>query len=70
MGGYVPAGQLAMAALGIGDRDAAVTWLSEGARLERDPNILLINEYPFLRHLHGHDGFLQLLRDMHLTIVP
>ena len=34
------AGQLAIAALGAGDETAAVTWLREGAVVERDPNLV------------------------------
>jgi Tfp pilus assembly protein PilF len=54
---YVPAGQLFIAALGAGDVKAANAWLREGALVERDPNLVLANVYPFLRHLHGDFDF-------------
>ena len=56
-GRYVPAGQLCAAALGAGDLTAAVAWLREGALVERDPNLVLTNVYPFFRHLHHDPGF-------------
>jgi Tfp pilus assembly protein PilF len=56
-GQYIPAGQLCIAALGAGDIDGAVEWLREGAVVERDPNLVLTNVYPFFRHLRGSDAF-------------
>lgn len=56
-GRYIPAGQLCIAALGAGDLTAAVAWLREGAIVERDPNLVLTNVYPFFRHLHHDPGF-------------
>jgi hypothetical protein len=56
-GRYVPAGQLCIAALGAGDAAAAVAWLREGAMIERDPNLVLTNVYPFFRHLYDDVGF-------------
>jgi tetratricopeptide (TPR) repeat protein len=68
---YIPAGQLCIAALGAGDPDAAVAWLREGAVVERDPNLVLTNVYPFFRHLHGHAGFQAFVRDtMRLQLPP
>ena len=68
-GRYVPAGQLAIAALGAGDVTAAVTWLREGAVVERDPNLVLANVYPFLRHLHHDARFRTLVADtMNLSL--
>jgi hypothetical protein len=55
-GRYIPAGQLAIAALGAGDADDAVNWFREGAEIERDPNSILVNVYPFFRHLSDHAG--------------
>jgi len=62
-GRYIPAGQLCIAALGAGDFDAAVDWLREGAIVERDPNLVLSNVYPFFRHLHPHHAFRTLIVD-------
>jgi hypothetical protein len=65
---YIPAGQLCIAALGAGDMDAAVEWLREGAVVERDPNLILTNVYPFFRHLRTNDAFRSLVQDtMRLT---
>jgi tetratricopeptide (TPR) repeat protein len=60
---FVPAGQLGIAALGAGDTAAAIEWLRQGAVVERDPNLVLINVYPFLRHLDGHAAFEALVAD-------
>lgn len=62
-GSYVPAGQLCIAALGAGDVDAAMTWLREGALVERDPNLVLVNVYPFFRHVHADPRFRTLAVD-------
>jgi hypothetical protein len=62
-GHYVPAGQLCIAALGAGDLDGAVKWLHEGAVVERDPNLVLTNVYPFFRHLYAHQAFQSFVRD-------
>jgi Tfp pilus assembly protein PilF len=56
-GRFVPAGQLCIAALGTGNLTGAVGWLREGAVVERDPNLVLTNVYPFFRHLHHHPEF-------------
>jgi serine/threonine-protein kinase len=65
---YIPAGQLCIAALGAGDIDAAVAWLREGAVVERDPNLVLTNVYPFFRHLRASAAFQSLVQDtMRLT---
>ena len=60
-GHRVPAIQLAVAFLGAGDADAAVEWLHLASVIERDPNAVLNNVYPFFRHLHGHAGFRELI---------
>ena len=68
---YIPAGQLCIAALGAGDVDGAVEWLREGAVVERDPNLVLTNVYPFFRHLRANDAFRSLVQDtMRLTFPP
>jgi tetratricopeptide (TPR) repeat protein len=56
-GRKVPAMQLAVACLGAGYPDRAVEWLREASIVERDPNAVLNNVYPFFRHLHRHAGF-------------
>lgn len=56
-GSFVPAGQLCAAAFGSGDVRAGVDWLRKGAVVERDPNLVLSNVYPFFRHLHDEPGF-------------
>ncbi len=56
-GHYIPAGQLCIAALGAGDPEGALEWLREGAIVERDPNLVLTNVYPFFRHLHASQAF-------------
>jgi Flp pilus assembly protein TadD len=66
---YIPSGQLCIAALGAGDPDGAIAWLRTGALVERDPNLVLINVYPFFRHLHGSQDFHSLVLDtMHLPL--
>jgi Flp pilus assembly protein TadD len=60
-GAKVPAIHLAVAALGAGDKDAAVEWLRQASLVERDPHAVLNNVYPFFRHLHRHPGFRQLV---------
>lgn len=70
-GQYIPAGQLCIAALGAGDIDGAVEWLREGAVVERDPNLVLTNVYPFFRHLRGSAAFRALVEEtMHLNLPP
>lgn len=56
-GRYVPAIQLCVAAFGAGDIPTALSWLRESAEVERDPNLVLSNVYPFFRHLHHDRGF-------------
>ena len=68
-GRYVPAGQLCIAALGSGEIADAIHWLREGAIVERDPNLVLTNVYPFFRHLHHEPSFRALVTEtMKLTI--
>jgi Tfp pilus assembly protein PilF len=62
-GRHLPAGQLGLAAMGAGDIDGAIHWLREGAEVERDPNFILSNVYPFFRHLHQHPEFRALVVD-------
>lgn len=70
-GQYIPAGQLCIAALGAGDVDEAIEWLHEGAVVERDPNLVLTNVYPFFRHLRGSEAFRTLVeKTMSLTFPP
>jgi len=65
----VPAGQLCIAALGSGEIADAIHWLREGATVERDPNLVLTNVYPFFRHLHREPSFRSLVTEaMKLTI--
>ncbi len=69
IGRHLPAGQLGLAAYGAGDHDTALYWLREGAVTERDPNFILVNAYPFFRHLHSHPGFQALVcTEMGLTL--
>lgn len=68
---YIPAGQLSIAALGAGDVDGALEWLREAALVERDPNLVLTNVYPFFRHLRSSDAFRRLVEDtMQLKFPP
>jgi hypothetical protein len=68
-GGYVPAVQMAVAALGAGEVDTALSWLRESAEVERDPNMVLVHRYPFLRHIHHEAGFRRIVVDtMRLTL--
>lgn len=59
--GFVPASQIGAAAIGIGDYDAAVAWLSEAALAERDPVMVWIAYLPFMRHIRHHRGFESLI---------
>lgn len=68
---FIPAGQLSIAALGAGDIPAAIDWLRAGALVDRDPNLVLVNVYPFFRHIHGHPEFKALVCDtMGLRLPP
>jgi hypothetical protein len=68
-GRYVPAGQVAIAAIGAGRIEDGLGWLREGALSERDPNLILINVYPFFRHLYPNPAFRSLVVDtMHLPV--
>ena len=70
-GRQVPGIQLAVATLGAGDADGAVDWLREACVVERDPNAILNNVYPFFRHLHDHPRFRALIVDtMKLPLSP
>jgi Tfp pilus assembly protein PilF len=69
-GRYIPAGQLCIAALGAGDHAAAVAWLREGAIVERDPNLVLTNVYPFFRHLHHDAAFRAFVIDTMKLALP
>ncbi len=62
-GRYVPAGQLCIAALGSGEVAEALRWLREGAIVDRDPNLVLTNVYPFFRHLHSEPSFRSLVSE-------
>jgi tetratricopeptide (TPR) repeat protein len=59
---FIPATQVANAAIGVGDYDGAVAWFNE-AVVERDPIINWIALYPFERHLHNHPGFRALVTE-------
>lgn len=65
-GAHLPAGQLGLAALGVGEISTALYWLREGAVVERDPNFVLISVYPFFRHLHHEPEFRALVASMGL----
>lgn len=68
-GGYVPAVQMGVAALGAGEVGTALSWFRESAEVERDPNMVLINRYPFLRHVHHEPGFRDIVVEtMKLTL--
>jgi Tfp pilus assembly protein PilF len=68
--GFVPASQLAVAALGADDPDAAVAWL-EAAAVERDPIINWIAVLPFFRHLYYHARFRSLITEtLRLKLSP
>jgi Flp pilus assembly protein TadD len=59
---FIPASQVAMAALGTGNRDAAATWF-EAAADERDPLLYLFGVLPFMRHLYSQPRFQSLMRE-------
>lgn len=63
-GRFVPAVQLSVAALGAGEIETALNWLRQSAEVERDPNLVLCNRYPFFRHLHHEPGFQAIVVDM------
>jgi tetratricopeptide (TPR) repeat protein len=52
----------AMAALGAGYDDEAVSWLTEAAE-NRDPLMLLVAVLPFTRYLRHHSGFCALVTE-------
>jgi Tfp pilus assembly protein PilF len=61
--GFAPASQIAMAALGCGEKDAAVQWITVAALVERDPICIWFNVMPFTRRLHAHPGFRELIEN-------
>jgi tetratricopeptide (TPR) repeat protein len=66
---FVPASQIAFAAIGASDYEAAVSWLTEAVVNERDPFLVLIGLLPFLAPLHAHAGFRALVTEtMNLTL--
>jgi tetratricopeptide (TPR) repeat protein len=68
---FIPASQLAMAAYGAGNHDAAVSLLTKSAIVERDPIINWTAILPFNRHLYYHKGFRSLVTDtMKLKLSP
>lgn len=69
-GGFVPASQIAGAALGAGDHDAAIEWYAKAAE-EGDPVMLWVALFPFNRHLYGHASFRRVVTDiMRLKLAP
>jgi Tfp pilus assembly protein PilF len=68
-GPFVPAIQLCVAAIGAGEVPTALNWLRQSAEVERDPNLILSNVYPFFRHLHHEPGFKDIVvNTMHLAL--
>jgi tetratricopeptide (TPR) repeat protein len=60
---FVPGTQLAIAAIGIEDYDAATGWFREAAIVERDPIMNWAAILPFQRHIHHHVEFRNLVTD-------
>ncbi len=60
---FIPASQLAQAAMGAEDYDAAADWFVEAATVERDPVMSWAALYPFGRHIHHHQVFRSLILD-------
>jgi tetratricopeptide (TPR) repeat protein len=58
---FVPASQLANAAIGVGDFDAATAWFVDSAIIERDPIMSWVAILPFERHLRHHPDFRSLV---------
>lgn len=59
---YFPPSTLGIAALGTGDEELALQWLTEAVN-GRDPFVLWLNTIPYFRHLHGNDEFRSLVVD-------
>ena len=60
---FVPASQLANAAIGAGDLDAAASWFVEAAVKEHDPIMSWAAILPFERHLRQHPDFCSLITE-------
>ena len=58
---FIPASQLAVAAIGIHDYDTAVEWFTISVLTDRDPIMNWIAIVPFNRHIHHHPGFRNLV---------
>ncbi|MFL6354181.1 MAG: tetratricopeptide repeat protein [Bryobacteraceae bacterium] len=58
---YAPATCLALTCLGLGDTDAALTWLEKGVD-HRESNVVLIGVHPVYDDLRGHPRFKKLVR--------
>ena len=58
---FIPAVQIALAALGAGRNDEAVSWYKIAAHVDRDPTLIWINTMPFNRHLRGNQEFEKLV---------
>lgn len=65
-GGYVPSYEIARVHVGLGDADAAITWL-ERAMEERAHSMAFLREDPQLDPLHEHPGYRRLLERMGLS---
>lgn len=56
---------VALIYLGLGEIDAAFTWLDRAVE-ERDPIVAAINTYPMMARLRAHPRFIALLHKMNL----
>ena len=60
---FIPASQLANAAIGVGDDDGAVAWFHEAAVTERDPFMNWLAVLPYARHLFHDQRYQTLVTD-------
>ncbi len=66
--GRMPSVEMAFAMIGLGRYDEAVEWLRRAAFVENDPYAMWFHIFPPLRHLRGHKGYRQLLKELNLPL--
>jgi tetratricopeptide (TPR) repeat protein len=66
--GIVPSVDMAIAMIGLNRLDDAVSYLRKAAFVDNDPYSMWFHIFPPLRHLKGHSGYQELLKDLKLSL--